>query len=305
MEKLNILVSNLGNYYRNNQEYLFRCPKCDHSKRKLSVNLEKNVFKCWICSYSGKSIEKMVKKYFSYSEYIKWTTCDSEIDLSRYESIFARELKKEREKIQLPEYYKPLSTKYKKEQERPLRYLKARGLTDQDILRWRIGFCDYGEYSGRIIVPSFDATGSLNYYIGRTYKDNTYKYKNPRHSKDIVFNDISIDWKNDIVLVEGVFDAIKAENSIPLLGSTLREGSRLFKKITKHKPSVYIALDPDAEDKSYQISLLLSQYGIKVYKVDVSGFEDVGEMKKQEFQNRKSKASFLSPADYLMYKLNF
>jgi len=306
LEKLNILVSNLGNYYQNNQEYLFRCPKCEHPKRKLSVNLEKGLFKCWVCSYSGKSIGKMLKDYFPYAEYSKWSEVSSEIDLSKYEEIFQEHQNVDsREEVTLPRHYKSLSAKYKKEFIKPLTYLQNRGLTTADILQWKVGFCDYGEYAGRIIVPSFDAQGALSYYIGRSYYENSYKYKNPKHSKDVIFNDILLDWKSDLVLVEGVFDAIKAKNAVPLLGSTLKEGSRLFKKIVLHRPDVYLALDPDADDKAYEISALLGQYGINTFKVDISGFADVGEMTKKEFLNRKSNASFIASGDYLMYKLNF
>ena len=55
------------------------------------------------------------------------------------------------------------------------------------------------------------------------------KYLNPPADRDIIFNELYIDWDSDIILVEGAFDAIKAgPNSIPLLGSTLREESSLF-----------------------------------------------------------------------------
>ena len=71
------------------------------------------------------------------------------------------------------------------------------------------------------------------------------KYKNPKVSKDIIFNGLNVDWDSDIVLVEGVFHAMKCRNAIPLLGSTLRENSILFQKICERKPNVYLALDDD------------------------------------------------------------
>ena len=62
-EKLQILKMALGAFLLNNEESLFFCPKCDHHKRKLSINIEKNVFKCWVCDYSGKSILGLMRKY--------------------------------------------------------------------------------------------------------------------------------------------------------------------------------------------------------------------------------------------------
>jgi len=67
------------------------------------------------------------------------------------------------------------------------------------------------------------------------------KYKNPDASKDVVFNELNIDWKDKIFLVEGVFDAIKAgTDSVPLLGSTLNENSKLFQKIVENDTAIYL-----------------------------------------------------------------
>ena len=82
------------------------------------------------------------------------------------------------------------------------------------------------------------------------YINDYNKYKNPPTSKDMVFNELYVDWKNDVVVVEGVFDAIIAGNAVPILGSTLNESSSLFEKICEEDSPVYIALDPDAEKKS-------------------------------------------------------
>ena len=77
---------------------------------------------------------------------------------------------------------------------------------------------------------------------------------NPSLSRDIIFNELYIDWDLDVVLVEGVFDAIKTgPNAIPLLGSTLREDSKLLQAIVKNDAAIFLALDPDAEKKSTKL----------------------------------------------------
>ena len=56
------------------------------------------------------------------------------------------------------------------------------------------------------------------------------KYLNPPVSKNVVFNELYVDWDEAVVIVEGVFDAITVgQNGIPILGSSLREESKLFK----------------------------------------------------------------------------
>ena len=105
------------------------------------------------------------------------------------------------------------------------------------------------------------------------------RYLNPPVGRDVVFNELFIDWDEDINIVEGVFDAIVAgPNSIPILGSTLRENSRLFQQIVMNDTPVYLALDKDAETKRNWIIKSFLRYDIELYVVDTSGCEDIGSM---------------------------
>ncbi|HAI45049.1 MAG TPA: hypothetical protein DCM40_46700, partial [Maribacter sp.] len=67
----------------------------------------------------------------------------------------------------------------------------------------------------------------------------------------------------------------------------------------------YVALDPDAKDKEQNIINSLLEYDIKVYKVDVNPFEDVGSMTKQEFLQRKKDATIIDSTHYLYQCLEF
>ena len=87
-----------------------------------------------------------------------------------------------------------------------------------------------------------------------------------------------------------------------MLGSTLRENSKLFHKIVKNDTPVYLALDADAEKKEAKIINLLLKYGIETYKVDTTGYEDVGVMTKERFKERKENATFITQGDYLLKK---
>jgi hypothetical protein len=110
-----------------------------------------------------------------------------------------------------------------------------------------------------------------------------------------------VDWDEPIVLVEGVFDAIKAgQNAIPILGSTLREKSRLFQAIAIHDTPVYMALDHDAEKKAEWIMKSLLRYDLEVFKIPIDD-EDVGEMSGEEFSQRFQSAE---PVDSDMYFFN-
>ena len=58
------------------------------------------------------------------------------------------------EAIQLPEAYKPLWLERKSPDYRnAMYYLKKRGISIFDIIRYRIGYAESGPYSGKIIIP--------------------------------------------------------------------------------------------------------------------------------------------------------
>ena len=220
------------------------------------------------------------------------------------EKIFG-ESKQEKNIIELPKEYISLCNKsLPKTATYALNYLVERGIRKSDVLKWKIGFCCAGEFEGRLIIPSFDMCGDLNFFIGRAYDGSWIKYRNSESSKDIIFNELFLNFANDVVLVEGVFDAIKAgENSIPLLGCSLRESSRLFSSIVRNKTGVYIALDADAEKQSMKIIKSLLKYDIVVKKVDISPYSDVGEMTKEEFALRKENATIIDSENYLTNRI--
>lgn len=309
MDKVKLLKDILGSYHRSSDEYLFHCPYCNHHKRKLSVNTDKNFYKCWVCDTRGRSLRRIVRRFGSFSQLQEWDKLEGRTDISLFDQIFAAENKKpeQKQRLNLPEEFVSLvNENLSLSCVKAKGYLKKRGITEKDIIRWKIGYCIRGNYEGRIVVPSFDEEGYVNYFIARTYERSWKKYMNPPVSKNIVFNELYIDWDSDLILVEGIFDAIKAgPNSIPLLGSTLREKSQLFKQIVKNDTPVFLALDEDAKKKSMHIIKKFLLYGTELYDIDVSGYEDVGEMSKEEFTKRKEVAKYIDPESYLLeYSLN-
>ena len=304
-EAKKILHETLGNYIDKGAELLFTCPSCNHHKRKFSVNLDKHVYKCWICDYRGRNIRRVIRSHGTYNQLQKWDSISNRSDLERFAELFMEtESRKDKTKVELPEEFTTLSAeRVPATGTYALRYLQKRGVTKADILKWKIGYCFSGEYRNRIIIPSFDEDGDCSYFIARSYSGDSYKYKNPRASKDIVFNELYIDWNKDLVLVEGVFDALVAGNAVPILGSTLRKGSDLLRKIVWNDTPVYIALDPDAAEKERRIIKMLLEYDIELYKIDVSGYEDVGSMPREVFKERKNNASFIDGDNYLLLDL--
>ena len=90
------------------------------------------------------------------------------------------------------------------------------------------------------------------------------KYRNSPTSKDIIGFDLFINWKEPIILCEGVFDAMAFKrNAIPLFGKNVMK--KLQKKIIDFGvKTIYLALDNDAIVDAIKISEKFINNGIEV-----------------------------------------
>ena len=305
--KVKLLERVLGDFFNKGPEYIFQCPKCEHHKRKLSVNLEKGAFKCWVCDWSGRNIYRIIRQFGTTDDKYEWKSYTQQIEVENFsDKMFGPKESQRQAEISLPIEFISLANKNLPTTSiYPLNYLKSRRIGKKDIIKWKIGYCPKGEYGGRVIIPSFDDKGEVNFFVTRSYDRNWKKYMNPKVSKDIIFNHPYIDFDEDLVLLEGVFDAIKAgDNSVPLLGSTLTETSKLFAKIVEYDTPVYLALDPDAGKKTNKLINLFIKYDIETYLIDVAPFGDVGEMTKNEFTARKQTALSINSDNYLADRIS-
>jgi DNA primase len=305
-KKVSLLKKILGKSYNKGEEYLFYCPKCDHHKRKLSINIQKNVFKCWVCDWSGRDIYRIIRRYGDYNVKGDWRNLDQKIEIHNFhEKLFGVVDKIVPQKIDLPnEFISLVNKNLPRTSILPLNYLESRGVFKDDVVRWKIGYCSSGEYGGRIVIPSFDCSGDVNYYVTRSYDHDWRKYLNPKVSKNIIFNHLYLDFDEDLIIVEGVFDAIKADNNaVPLLGSTLTENSMLFYEIIKNDTPVYLALDLDADKKTNKLIDLFLKYDIEVYRINIEPYNDVGEMFKSQFLERKQNSVCLNSDNHLLNRI--
>jgi hypothetical protein len=265
---------------------LFTCPACNETRRdkkKLVVQLDNGWYHCWVCGLSGKSLFTLFKKTFPKS--LSDPECSSIFE--RQES-FTNAHEEKIEKVELPEgaILVGLDESKDPDVQAVKKYLSDRGLTKGDMLRWRICAVKSGKLKRKAIIPSFDEEGNLNFYSARAIDETKYKYINAScHKTEIIFNDVDIDWSKPILLVEGIFDAIKCpENTIPVLGSELSKKSFLFKKLWQNNCKVTVAFDPDLKEKSHKVCSLLSSAGLEVYQVWAPPDKDFGCMKKQEVE---------------------
>ena len=91
--------------------------------------------------------------------------------------------------IELPKEFQPLYSASKESVIANLvkNYLYERGINDNDFIKYGIGYCNTGDYGGRVVIPSYSESGTLNFFVARSFDGNYFKYKNPEASKDIIF----------------------------------------------------------------------------------------------------------------------
>lgn len=252
VELLEDVLGDHGLHYPNRGQISFNCPVCDDDRNKhnLEVNYVDNVYKCWSCGDSEGThgpLGKLFDKYGNKKQKKLY-------QVLKPETVVKRE--KPKKQLKLPEgftLFKDSSPVYPVRRA-AINYLHNRGITDLMIEKYQIGFCDKGDHAGRIVIPSYDSKGELNYYIARSWNPmSRAKYKNPEAEKDkIIFWENLIDWNKDIYLVEGAFDGLFVENSIPMLGKHMSE--LLFNTIYKKaKGDVIICLDADAWQNSVKL----------------------------------------------------
>jgi DNA primase len=311
IEKLyDILASFLGEakngFNESSFQYQFPCPRCIENKgqqeaRKynLEVNIQKQVFKCWSCSSEDDamkgSVIKLIKMYGSdalLAEYKDTIRSIHESDL--YKLHFNKDdfnidtSMVVKEDLKLPSTFQ-LFDRNKRNHYSALKYVMERGLTWDILEKYKMGYTlreeDDGmkKYSYRVIIPSYDRLGELNYWVGRDFlpKNDQFtrtKYANPKAEKtEIIFNEEKVQWDADITLVEGAFDHIVVPNSIPLLGKALDTDYKLYwELITRANAHINIFLDADAFQTVKQVYRLLNHGRLydKIRYIPVGGDED-------------------------------
>jgi DNA primase len=282
---------------RGNQAYT--CPFCNHHKPKLEVNFTensegKNPWACWTCGKKGQTIRSLFKQSQQSPEFISQLK-----PLVKTGGVY--EKSHDVNIVELPSEFKQFDDTIISRH--ALNYLRKRNITQSDIDKYGMGFCEYGQYAKMIVIPSYSDNGNLNYFTARSFEKEPYiKYRNPEASRDIIPFEMFINWDLPIILCEGPFDAIAIKrNAIPLFGKNIQPA--LMKKIVTSKvQKIYIALDNDALNKALEFCELLLNEGKEVYLVKLEG-KDPSDMGFEHFTKLIQKTTPLTNYKLMESKL--
>ena len=261
---VDILESFLGGHKKHNEEtgqISFDCPACSadkgmpegDGKGNLEINYNRGLFKCWACQDINDmhgSVIRLLKRYGTQKNLRDYLLVKPDAD-----TFYEKEHKEI--VVTLPEGFKKLSDCTEKDYKSGLakRYLYERGITDDIIKEFGIGYTYRGKYYNRVIFPSYDSEGKLNYFVARWFaKEKTkLKYINPEAEKqEIIFNEGKLNLDATIYIVEGATDHIVIPNSVPLLGKYIP--SKLLELLHDHAMSyIVIVLDDDAYEDALNL----------------------------------------------------
>lgn len=308
------LESILGDSQKTSRgNYAFVCPfhiSNPPGKKKLEINCittkkNENFWHCWGCEKKGQTIRSLIKTLNIPSNKL----AELKLIITPTEGERNWKIKHDNSSLILPEEYISLtnidnfSKLTKLEAKHALKFLRKRGVTSEDIVKYNIGFCNEGPYENRIIIPSYDELGKLNYFTARAFIEGIKKYKNPpTDSSSSIGWELYINWDAPIILVEGIFDALTIKrNVIPLFGKIIHE--KLMKKLVSSSVDrIYIALDPDAIKKSLKYAEQLMAYGKEIFLVILDG-KDANEIGFKRFLNIIEKTQPLDFQSLLKIKL--
>ena len=303
--KVILTLSNALGSYSNlrGNELAFYCPFCNHHKQKLQVNTETQKWHCWTCNSGGKKLTSLLRKLDVDRKTISvireiygdsnWTPQQEDAETKVFIQL-------PKEFISLAEEPKGFNPEYK----HAMFYLTQRGIGMKEIVKYNIGYCKDGLYGRRVIIPSYDTNGQLNYFVSRSYyPDEKMKYKNPPISKNIIGFESQINWNEPIILCEGVFDAITIKrNAIPLLGKF--PSKQLVEKIfMSGVTDIVISLDSDAMNEALRASEYFRKQGINVKLMQLKD-KDASEIGYTKFYEELNKSKQFSTEELLLNKIN-
>ena len=216
---------------------------------KLYVNLDKQYFNCFRCSFKGRSLDRLGLDV----EAVSYSPNELLDFLGNFKdgtntNLFYDDMVPETGCDQLKTV--PLPESFSKDFTTPVgknawRFLLKRGISKRDIIQHNIGYCTTGLFARCVIFPIYDQ-GKLVFYVGRAVHKKMYK-NCPSPNRSVMFN---FNQQETMILCEGIIDALHiGKNAVAMLGKSIK--NEQVNRILKANPkTIYVFLDDDAQDKA-------------------------------------------------------
>ena len=279
MDVIDILDKKNNKYQKTNNpfEILVKCTSGEHEDNKpsLSYNLDKNIFNCWSCGFSG----GQTKFLQSIGEYTVVT----------FDSKQPYKIEKLRQKIkrisqhlnvELPDQRREYTQRFKGISSRILREFDAFTCNDSRLLNY-------------LCIPIVQR-GVLQFIEGRYMLDSKNKpkyYRYPQHTSvsKILFPLDKITQRNEVILVEGIFDMLNMwqlgyTNTLCIFGSQNFNQNKvnLLDTIGATRAHIMMDGDPAGKKAAEKILKFLDTGNIYATIVKLPDGKDPGDITKEE-----------------------
>jgi hypothetical protein len=249
-------------------EVTMPCPGCG-DEGHFSVNIRKGKFNCFKCEVGGNiryEIQRNKQEWLSLvsrlpsgrpTEYPREARPICSLDGQAISIILRDSLAPSN-----PEFVAATNAS---------RYCLKRGMTKEQIEVYK--GCTK-RWSPRVWFPYWNEKVELTYQMGRSMNDELIKPKTlgePVDSELPLFGrHIHIE-RDEVVLVEGVFDHFVTPNSYALMGSNIT-GPQIAQLRLDNIKRAFIILDPDASEQAIHIARRLGNFGIDVFPVVINKY---------------------------------
>lgn len=293
------------------RELTFICPFHNDSAPSCSMNPEKKMFNCFGCGTSGSAIDfLMLLKNINFKEAIGWLkeNCGYEHDGNIIKELDKMDTKKFIEDFKSSFEFKKkdinaiCESNVAKFAHSSLRFVLGRGLTQETLDEFEVGYSTSGKFVDRFTFPIRDENGVLVGFSGRTSITTWKEQKIPKwyHSYSVptsmvLYNfqrakiEIPTTRDRSIIITEGPIDVLKAyqsgyKNIVALMGLSLSEFHEhlLLKNVFK----VFLALDGDerGREASRKLKYRLSKF-FKVVDIEIPNGNDLGGLSESGIKN--------------------
>ncbi len=281
MDYLNLRLGRAGG---RGPEYSWECPFCldeigsESSKRKLRFNLEKIAFCCFRCGFRTTSLAYFFKQLNGgfvqvvEEEFVKGTIRRPKGRLDKVVKDILRTKTKQvrlhptglpRDMVDLTSILDTASLPLA--QRSALYYLReTRGISDEIIERFQIGYCSSGKFANYLIFPVVQG-GEIVYFFNRfAGKTDDYKSLLPDNVEgfytktDCLLNYDAVRGQAHIFLVEGPLDCTAYEYAIAVGGKLLdpKQLALIAYLVDEGLEEITVSMDSDAETVAAIVSQL-------------------------------------------------
>lgn len=264
----NYLEPQLGDYKNSRQGLMYCCPICDdgHLKYNLEVNLEKKIFNCWSCRYSG-VLQKLLRERAADPSWRAIPELKDRTDASQEEEDKPINYPKETVPVHLNEDVKDY-------------LVNDRGMDLRELDRRGVTYCysENEQYHNHICFP-FYKEGRLAGACLQNFA--TKKYRNLGKFDFVPWEEF-INPNYPVTIAEGAYDGLSGINSVIL------RGTEIYRAILQYLRGKDVILAVDNKfDLEHFTKLLESIQGAEPRALAIFDLKEFDDMNDFYMRNRK------------------